>query len=125
MSAAILQDCPVTTLETDLWLDLAPRQFMRMLRLCQSLGATVRANTVVDLSDGSAVNLLYRVDGLLSFAREFRNARRIKWLGVKVAVLTLARILRSKRYVGRPKDLAHLPLLEQTILLRKRSGTRR
>ncbi len=125
MSAAILQGCPVTTLDTALWLDLAPRQYMRVLRLCQSLGAAVRANTVVDLSDGSAVNFLYRVDGLLSFAREFRHSRRIKWLGVKVAVLPLARILRSKRFVGRPQDLAHLPLLEQTILLRKRSGTRR
>ena len=26
MSAAILQGCPATTLDTDLWVDLAPRQ---------------------------------------------------------------------------------------------------
>jgi hypothetical protein len=125
MSAAILQGCPTTTLDTDLWIDLPPRQYMRVLRLCQKLGATVRANTVVDLSDGSAVNFLYRVDGLLKFASEFRRACRVKWLGTTVAVLPLTRILRSKRAVGRPKDLAHLPLLEQTIRLRKRSGTRR
>ena len=31
------------------------------------------------------------------------------------------RILRSKKVVGRPKDLAHLPLLEQTIKLGKQS----
>jgi hypothetical protein len=124
MSAAILQGCPATTLDTDLWIDLPPRQYMRVLRLCLKLGATARANTVVELSDGSAVNFLYRVDGLLSFAREYRRARRIKWLGTTVAVLPLARILRSKKMVGRPKDLAHLPLLEQTINLRKRSGTR-
>jgi len=124
MSAAILQGCPATTLDTDLWINLPPRQYMRVIRLCQQLGATVRANTVVDLSDGSAVNFLYRVDGLLGFAREFRGARRIKWLGTTVAVLPLARILRSKRAVGRPKDLAHLPLLEQTIKLKKASRTR-
>ena len=98
---------------------------MRILRLCLKLGAKVRANTVVELTDGTAVNFLYRVDGLLSFAREFRGARRLKWLGLTVAVLPLTRILCSKRAVGRPKDLAHLPLLEQTILLRKRSRTRR
>ena len=124
MSAAILQGCPATTLDTDLWIDLPPREHMRVLRLCQKLGATVRADTVVDLSDGSAVNFLYHVDGLFSFAAEFRRACRLKWLGTTVAVLPLARILRSKRVVGRPKDLAHLPLLEQTIKLRKRSCTR-
>jgi hypothetical protein len=121
MSAAILQGCPATTLDTDLWIDLRPRQYMRVIRLCQKLGATIRANTVIDLSDGSAVNFLYRVDGLLGFAREFRRARRIKWLGTTVAVLPLARILLSKRFVGRPKDIAHLPLLEQAIMLKKRA----
>jgi len=35
----------------------------------------------------------------------------------------LDRIYASKRFVGRPKDLAHLPLLEQTMrLLRRRTG---
>jgi len=124
MSAAILQGCPATTLDTGLWIGLPPRGYMRVLRLCVRLGAIVRANTVVELSDGSLVNFLYRVDGLRTFDEEFRRARRLKWLGTTVAVLSLARILLSKRTVGRPKDLAHLPLLEQTIKLRRRSGTR-
>lgn len=124
MSAAILQGCPATTLDTDLWIDLPSRQYIRVLRLCQKLGATIRANTVVELSDGSMINFLYRVDGLLKFAQEFRRALRLKWLGTTVSVLPLARILLSKSVVGRPKDIAHLPLLEQTIRLRKRSGTR-
>jgi hypothetical protein len=124
MSAAILQGCPATTLDTDLWIDLPSRQYMRVLRLCQTMGATVRANTVVDLSDGSAVNFLYRVDGLLNFAQELRRCHRLKWLGTTVPVLPLARILLSKKVVGRPKDIAHLPLLEQTMRLRKKSGTR-
>jgi hypothetical protein len=124
MSAAILQGCPATTLDTDLWIDLPPREYMQVLRLCQKLGATIRANTVVDLSDGSIVNFLYHVDGLRTFAWEIRHSRRLKWLGTIVAVLPLRRILRSKKVVGRPKDLAHLPLLDQTIKLRKHSGTR-
>jgi hypothetical protein len=125
MSAAILQGCPATTLDTDLWIDLPARHHMRILRLCKDLGAVVRANTVVDLSDGSIVNFLYHIDGLLGFEREWHRAKRLKWLGATVAVLPLERILLSKKAVGRPKDLAHLPLLEQTIQLRKRSKTRR
>ncbi len=121
MSAAILQGCPSTTLDTDLWLDLRPRQYLQALRLCLRQGAAIRANTVVELSDGSMINFLYRVDGLLSFDSEFRRAPRLKWLGFVVAVLPLERILLSKRVVGRPKDLAHVPLLEQTIQLRTRS----
>ena len=122
MSAAILQGVPATTLDTDFWIDLPPRQYIRILRLCQRLGATILAKTVVDLSDGSAVNFLYRVDGLRSFDYEFKRARRLHWLGARVAVLPLARIYRSKKFVGRPKDLAHLPLLEQAIALGRRVG---
>ena len=120
MSGAILQGVPASTLDTDLWIDLPPRQYMRVINLCLSLGATTRANTVVELADGSLVNFLYEVHGLRSFATEYRRASRIKWLGTEVRVLPLERIHASKKYVGRPKDLAHLPLIEQTLRLRRR-----
>jgi len=120
MSAAILQGVPATTLDTDLWIDLPPRQDMKVLNLCCRLGAQVRANTLVELSDGSQVNFLYEVHGLRSFAAEYRDARTLKWLGRKVAVLPLNRIYHSKKFVGRPKVLAHLPLVRQTIELHKR-----
>lgn len=125
MSAAILQGCPTSTLDTDLWIDLPPRQYMRILRLCRQLGAIIMANTVVELTDGSLVNFLYHIDGLYGFAAEYRKASRLRWLGTKVAVLPLARILRSKKTIGRPKDIAHIPLLQQTLRLRKReTGSR-
>ena len=120
MSGAILQGVPATTLDTDLWIDLPPRQYMRIINLCQRLGATSRANTVVDLLDGSTVNFLYELHGVRSFATEYRRAKRIKWLQTEVVVLPLERIYASKQFVGRPKDLAHLPLLEQTIKLQRR-----
>jgi hypothetical protein len=57
MSGAILQGVPATTLDTDIWIDLPSRQYIRVLNLCRRLGADIRANTVVDLSDGlSAFN---------------------------------------------------------------------
>ncbi len=112
MSGAILQGVPATTLDTDIWVDQTPRQYMRVLNLCRRLGADIRANTVVELSDGSVVNFLYEVHGLRSFRYEYQRARKVKWLQTIVAVLPLERIYASKKFVGRPKDLAHLPLLE-------------
>lgn len=72
MSGAILQGVPATTLDTDLWIDLPARGYMRLLNLAIGLGAIIRANTVVELSDGSLVNFLYEVHGLRSFLTEYR-----------------------------------------------------
>src|SRR4051812_23001875 len=108
MSAAILQGAPATTLDTDIWIDLPERQYQRVLEIAKSLGATALAPTAVALSDDSLVNFLYRVDGLNQFAAEFRRAKRVKLHGVEVPVLALERVLKSKKFVGRPKDLAHV-----------------
>ncbi len=79
------------------------------------VSAEILTQTVVAFEDGSLVNFLYRIDGLASFQTEWRRSTRLQWLGNKVFVLPLESILKSKRYLRRPKDLAHIPLLEQTI----------
>ncbi len=109
--AAVLQGVPVATLDTDQWIDLPARQYIRVLNLCVKLGATIVGNTVVALSDDTFVDFLDRVDGLASFATEARRAVRLDWLGQQVKVLSLERIVRSKQFIQRPKDLAHLPIL--------------
>jgi hypothetical protein len=121
MSAAILQGCPATTLNTELWIDWPPRQYVIVLKLCENLGAHILANTVVELEDGSLINFLSRVDGLEDFSREYKKSVGVRWQGTTVRVLSLASIIRRKREVGRPKDIAHLPLLAQTLKLRRRT----
>jgi len=112
MSAAVLQGVPYATLDTDIWIDLPPRQYIRVLNVCQRLGAHVVANTVVTLVDDSVVNFLYRVDGLRPFNSEYRAAKSMVWLAQTVKVLPVRRLYQSKQVVGRPKDLAHLPILK-------------
>ncbi len=124
MSAAILQGVPATTLDTDIWVELRPREYVRVLKLCQRIGASLLAQTVVALQDDTLVNFLYRVDGLRSFAQEFADAISVSLHGTRVRVLPLSRIIKSKTFVGRPKDRAHLPLLKQTLALRKRASSR-
>jgi hypothetical protein len=127
MTAALLQGVPVTTLDADLWINLPERQYVRVLDISRKLGATILARTVVALRDDTLVNFLYRIDGLEKFDLELRNAIELDWLGLRVAVLPLQSIIKSKRAVARPKpasapdglrrgeDIAHLPLLEQTL----------
>jgi hypothetical protein len=120
MSAAILQGVPATTLDTDIWIGLPSRQYIRVNSLCRELGATILANTVAALSDDTLVNFLYRIDGIASFSTEMRRAPRLDWFGLRVPVLRLESIIKSKTFCGREKDLAHLPILRQTLRL----GTR-
>ena len=120
MSAAILQGVPATTLDTDLWVNLGERQYIRVPEICRKLGASVLAPTAVALKDESLVNFCYRIDGLRSFAWEWKHSKKMRWLGLLVRVLPLERIIRSKEVIRRPKDLAHLPLLKQVLRASRR-----
>jgi hypothetical protein len=61
--------------------------------------------------------------GLKRFAAEYANSREILWNGMKVRVLPLERIYKSKRESAREKDIAHLPLLRHVMEGRRRAKT--
>jgi hypothetical protein len=125
MGAAILQGVPGSTFDTDLWIDLPERQYMRLINLSLKQGAEMVRQTVVALSDGSLINFCYRLSGLASFDTEYRRAKTLNWRGVRLKVLPLERVIRSKAAAGRPKDLAVLPLLRDIAASRKRLRIRR
>ncbi len=68
MSDAIAQGVMATTLDVELWINLPSHQRIPVLNLAAKLGATVAANTVVYLEDGTQVTLVYEVTGLGSLA---------------------------------------------------------
>jgi len=53
--------------------------------------------------------------GLGSFAQERRHTLEILLAGISVKVLKLARIIRSKETIKRPKDLMVLPVLKDVM----------
>ena len=110
---------PATTLDTDIWLELPERQYVKALDIAKKLGAEILARTVVALDDDTLVNFLYRIDGLKAFASEHDQAEVLEWNGREIRVLPLTRIIARKKHIRRPKDLAHLPLLKQTLKLKK------
>jgi hypothetical protein len=120
MTAAVLQGAPGATFDIDLWIDLPVRQYMRCINAALKLGGQMVSNTIVVLPGDYTMNFIYSVTGLRGFGSEFKYARKLNWMGRRIAVLPLKRIYQSKKVVGRPKDLAHLPLLEQTMQLQRR-----
>ncbi len=79
-------------------------------------------NTVVELSDRTLVNFVYEVTGLPEFARVIKKARKVTWNGMKVAVLPLELIKKSKAAIRRPKDLLHIKLIEQRLAVIEKTG---
>ena len=69
------------------------------------------ANTVVYREDGTPINFVYRVTDLEDFATECRHSRKLTLRGREVDVLDLKRIQKSKRAIGRDKDLLHVKLI--------------
>lgn len=63
MSAAIVQGVMETTLDVDIWINLPPRQYMRVQQVARRVGGVVAANTVVYLEDGTPVNFFLRWTG--------------------------------------------------------------
>lgn len=115
MSAAILQGVPATTTDTGFWVDLPERQYVRLMNLVVKQGGTAMARTMYGLSDGSVVNFIFSMTGLKNFKDEFARSRELIWNGLKVRVLPLERIYKSKHDSAREKDIAHLPLIQKVI----------
>lgn len=121
MAAAIAQGVMATTLDVDLWIDLPVRQYMRVQNLARRLGASIAANTVAFLEDGTPINFIFEVTGLGSFANEQRHVKRARIHGHDVPVLGLERIRKSKQAVGRDKDRLHILLIDDFMRCRRES----
>ncbi|MBI3853182.1 MAG: hypothetical protein HY298_23275 [Verrucomicrobia bacterium] len=123
MSAAILQGVPATTTDTDIWVDLPERQYVRRLNVVVKQGGTPMARTMYELSDGSLVNFIFSMTGLMKFSEEYAQARELLWNGLKIRVLPLERIYKSKHDSAREKDIAQLPLLRRVMRGHQLAGT--
>lgn len=124
MAAAILQGVIETTIDTDIWVDLPERQYIRLMNLCLSQGGTAMAPTLYVLADGRVVNFLFRVDGIKSFSTEYKNAIVARIENQAVKVLPLERILKSKKTVLRDKDKLHILLIERFLKCKKKLRTK-
>lgn len=118
LSAATLQGAPVVTQDIDVWFkNLSDPRFREALKDVGGfyvppfgLNPPQIGGEGLDL-----VDIVILVSGLKDFDDEYRSCKHIKMGGVTLPVLPLERIIESKRALGRKKDLAVLPALEDAL----------
>ena len=119
LSAAALQGAPVVTQDVDLWFkDLNDPGLKKVLR---KVGAAYVPPSVHNppMFAGDAVNLfdiVVHMHGLEAFEQEKKNTLTIDLGKIKVLVLSLERIIKSKKATGRQKDKIVLPVLKDALI---------
>lgn len=121
-TACILQGAPVLTQDVDLLVRDTKANLRKIDQLAEQLGASKPTN-ISDLTSGKRILgaavpvdvLLGKMGGGLRFESVRSRSVQIS-TGLETAtVASLADVIRSKRAAGRRKDLAVLPLLEDTL----------
>ena len=119
LSAAALQGAPVVTQDVDLWFeDLNDPGLKKVLKKVGAAYVPPSAHNP-PMFAGDAVNLFYIVvhmHGLESFEQEKKNTLTIDLGKIKVLVLSLERIIKSKKATGRQKDKIVLPVLKDALI---------
>jgi hypothetical protein len=118
LSAATLQGAPVVTQDVDLWFEKLGEQ--KISRALQSIGAAYVAPSIINppmLAGAGAelFDIVLRMDGLGTFARELKNCIEIPLGRQKLKVLSLERILASKIAANRAKDKLTIPVLRDAL----------
>jgi hypothetical protein len=124
--AAIMQGTPITTRDVDLLVRDTPRNREKLDLLGAALGTgrpvqISNLSTAVTLVGGRVpVDVLFdSISGGLGFASVCSRSVEIPLGDRKAVVASLEDVIRSKETVGRPKDLAQLPILRDTLRVRK------
>jgi hypothetical protein len=127
LSAAALQGAPVVTQAVDLWFkSLTHPGISKALRKVDAVyvppmgfNPPMFAGDGVDLFD-----IVLNMDGLEDFDKELGNAVDVPLDRTRVKVLSLERILASKRAANREKDQLTIPVLRDALAaIQRRKGS--
>lgn len=128
LAAAALQGAPAVTQAIDLWFnDISDQRIHEALRRVGGIYVPPTPATP-PLFAGKNValfDIVLRMDGLRSFDQELRSSTVMRIGKAKVRVLSLARIIASKRAANREKDRLVLPVLEDALATLQKARSRR
>jgi len=125
-TAAIMQDAPVLTRDIDLLVRDTELNRKKLLALSERLGGmppvpiSELTSTLRILGTEIPIDILLdRIAGGLTFESLKSRAERIEVGGRTALVATLEDVIRSKEAAARPKDVAMLPILRDTLRVKK------
>ena len=125
MGAALLQGAPVATQDVDLWFEKADDERIR-LAAADTGSSWISGFGMQPPAFGGLglerIDVVLTVHGLDPFDIEYLRTWDVEVEGIRLRILPRDRILASKRFTRRPKDLAQLPALEAALLARQAHG---
>jgi hypothetical protein len=118
LSAATLQGAPVVTQDVDLWFENLGEP--KISQALQEVGAAYvppsNFNPPMFAGKGAELfDIVIRMDGLGTFADEFKNSVEVLLGRQKLKVLSLERVLASKIAANRAKDKLTIPVLRDAL----------
>lgn len=120
LSAAVLQGANTATRDIDLWFEDVSDQ--RIGAAVEEAGGVwiagyfgMRPPQIGGESIGDRIDVVTHVDGVGRFETEFADAVRVEVDGISLPLLSLERIIASKKAAGRLKDVAVIPALEEAL----------
>jgi hypothetical protein len=130
MGAALLQGARGATEDLDLWFaDLADPRISEAARSAGgfyvSASFGLRPPALGGDTLGDRFDVVTHMHGLGAFDDEWPNGIDAEIDGVPVRILSLRRIVESKRATGRPKDRAQLPALEEALAVEADLATKK
>ena len=126
-AAAALQGAPVTTDDFDFMWRPTRRNLMKLREVARALGGSVSQPEYplsrfyrITSPSGVWIDMMGVMDGIKSFESLRSRSSEISLGGIDLVVADLRDIITSKRAAGRPKDVAALPVLKESLSLRER-----
>lgn len=122
-AAAAIHGAPVTTVDFDFLFRVSPVSQRKLRRFAEALGGSLvqpfpTLSSVYRIEvpgESLQVDLTSDIHGVRSFNSLRSRSSAIEIEGRSIMVAPLADIINSKRAAGRPRDLAVLPVLEETL----------
>lgn len=127
LGGAVLQGVPVATHDVDLWFKkLSDPRIAKSIRKFGGAYIEPRPEFMNPPQfagpDFRFLDIVTSLSGIGSFDKEYKKAVTIEIEGVKLRVLRLEQIIRSKKEADRPKDRAVLPVLKDALAAIKKRG---
>jgi len=123
-SAANAQGARIATVDMDLWFeDAADPHIAEAANAAGGVWVSgafgMRPPQIGGLAKADRFDVVTHAHGLDAFEQEFERAKSIQIDEITLKILPLERIIVSKRAAGRPRDLAHIPALEEALAVLK------